>query len=241
MPRAKKETVQEEPVKTEETKKNEETKQEAPAAFTIEQVQQMIADAIKKHDAEKKEAETAAPASDGMVTMFFQAEVNDANEIPLGPNAKYGYIIGKHANITIPKRDFMSDFRTTTVQYFLKERNLVVIDGLTDEERNIFGLDYRQGEYLEPAVYNRLIEMGDKVLDVFPALNQTWREMVAQKFAEAYENKTLKCSRECLMKLNKISRRDYKDLPADDARKKGGFFGIIHQMNAADETTEDEA
>jgi hypothetical protein len=241
MPRAKKETVQEETVKTETTKKSEETKQEAPAAFTIEQVQQMIAEAIKKHDAEKKQAEPTSSASDGMVTMFFQAEVNDANEIPLGPNAKYGYIIGKHANITIPKRDFMSDFRTTTVQYFLKERNLVVVDGLTDEERHIFGLDYRQGEYLEPAVYNRLIEMGDHVKDVYPALNRTWREMVAQKFAEAYENKTLKCSRECLMELNKISRQDYKDLPADDARRKGGFWGIIHQMNAKDETAEDEA
>lgn len=241
MPRTKKETVQEEPAKTEETKKAQETKQEAPSAFTIEQVQQMIADAIKKHDAEKAAKEPETPAADGMVTMFFQAEVNDANEIPLGPNAKYGYIIGKHASISIPKRDFMSDFRTTTVQYFLKERNLVVIDGLTDEERHIFGLDYRQGEYLEPAVYNRLIEMGDHVLDVFPGLNLTWREMVAQKFAEAYENKTLKCSRECLMKLNAMSKKDYKDLPKDDARRKGGFFGIIHQMNAKDETTEDEA
>ena len=100
MPRAKKETVQEEPVKTEETKKAAEPKQEAPAAaFTIEQVQQMIADAIKKHDAEKAAKEPETPFADAMVTMFFQAEVNDANEIPLGPNAKYGYIIGKHAKI----------------------------------------------------------------------------------------------------------------------------------------------
>lgn len=241
MPRTKKETIQEEQAKAEETKKAPETAQEAPAAFTLEQVQQMIAEALAKHDAEKKEETPAAKEPSAVVTMFFQAEVNDANQILLGHNGKYGIITGKHATITVDKRDFISDFRTTTVQYLLRERNLVVIDGLTDDERRIYGLEYRKGEYLEPAVYDRLIEMGDHVLDVYPSLNLTWREMVAQKFAEAYENKTLKCSRECLLKLNEMSKKDYKALPKDDARRKGGFWGIIHSMNALEESADDEA
>lgn len=235
--------VKQETLMTEEAaEKTPDTNQKAPenSTFTLEQVQKMIEEALAKRDAEAKKAEGLTAAStDGVVTMFFQAEVNDANEIHLGPNGKFGTITGKHATITIPKRDFIGEFRTTTVQNLLKNRNLIVTDGLTDAERRIYGVDYRQGEYLEPEVYQRLIDMGDKVLEIFGGLSVTWHEMIASKFAEAYENKTLKCSRECLVKLNKMSQKDYKDLPKGDERRKGGFYGIIRQMNAAEEADDD--
>lgn len=226
-----------------ETLMPEEATEKAPESgtFTLEQVQKMIEEALAKRDAEAKKAEGPTAAStDGVVTMFFQAEVNDANEIHLGHGGKFGTITGKHATITINKRDFIGEFRDTTVQYLLKNRNLIVTDGLTDAERKIYGVDYQKGEYLEPEVYQRLIDMGDKVLEIFDGLSVTWHEMIASKFAEAYENKTLKCSRECLVNLNKISKKDYKGLPKGDERRKGGFYGIIHQMNAVDEADEDE-
>ena len=240
-PRAKK-TAEEKPEEAKRTAEEKENTKVSAGTFTLEQVQAMIAEALKKHDEEKQQETNVRPASgtEGTVTMFFQAEVNDASELPLGPNGKYGVITGKTATITIPKRDFIADFRTTTVQYYLKTRNLVVIDGLTDDERRIYGLDYKDGEYLEPAVYKGLLDMGDRVLDVFPKLSVTWREMIAQKFAEAYENKTLKCSRQCLVELNRMSKQDYKDLPKGDERKKGGFWAIIHGMNADDEASDDE-
>jgi hypothetical protein len=229
------------PVTTAEKETMKEETNAAPAAFTMEQVQKMIADAIAQHDKERKpEAPATQSGSESTVTMFFQAEVNDANELLLGPNGKYGMITGKHATITVPKRDFIGEFRTAIIQYYLKTRNLIVVDGLTDEERKIYGLDYQDGEYLEPAVYERLIEMGDKVLEIFPKLHVTWREMIATKFLEAFENKTLRCSREALIRMNNLSKKDYKDLPAGDERRKGAFYPIIHAMNAADET-DDEA
>lgn len=206
--------------------------------FTLEQVQKMIEEALAKREAEKKPEEPKQSAGDTIVTMIFQAEVNDANELQLGPNGKYGMITGKHATVTINKRDFVSDFRTTMMQYLLKNRNLIVVSGLTDEERKIYGVDYQQGEYLEPAIYERLLEMGDKVLDVFAQLHPTWQEMVATKFVEAYENGTLRCSREALLEMNKISKKNYANLPKDDARRKGAFYSIIHAMNAADESDE---
>ena len=230
--------------RTRKTKKEEQPQAaaEGQATFTQEQVQAMIAEAIAKFAAENKpeQAQPAAAANDGVVTMIWQAEVNDANELLLGPNGKYGVITGKHAVIPIPHSSFISDFRTTTIQYFLKTRNLIVVDGLTDDERKVYGLEYQQGEYLEPAIYERLIEMGDGVLDLFGKLHPTWREMVATKFIDAYENKTLKCSREALLKLNQISKRDYANLPKDDIRRKGGFYAIIHAMNAEDEMADTE-
>lgn len=215
--------------------------QTAMPTFTEEQVRAMIDEALAKYAAENPQGQLLeAPENDGVVTIIWQAEVNDANELLIGPNGKYGVITGKHAVIPIQHRDFVGDFRTTTMQYFLKTRNLIVVDGLTDDERKVYGLEYKQGEYLEPAVYERLIEMGDDVLEIFPKLHPTWREMVATKFTDAYEKKTLKCSRETLLALNAISKKDYANLPKGDMRRKGAFYAIIHSMNAEDEMADDD-
>lgn len=225
--------MQEQEKKTTRTRKTAEKTIEQ--TFTLEQVQKLIEEALAKRDAEIKESKPMVQ-NDGVVTMIYQDEVNDASQILLGPNGKYGMITGKHATITVQKRDFISDFRTTMVQYLLKNRNLIVIDGLTDEERKIYGLEYKQGEYLEPAVYERLIDMGDEVVGIFDKLHPTWQEMIATKFIEAYENGTLKCSRDALMALNKMSKKNYAGFGKDDPRRKGAFYAIIHQMNAADES-----
>lgn len=228
--------MQEQEKKTTRTRKT--TEKTTEQTFTLEQVQKLIEEALAKRDAETAKAAPVANNNDAVVTMIFQMEVNDSNEMLLGPNGKYGLITGSHATVTIQKRDFISDFRTTMMQYLLKNRNLIVVDGLTDEERKVYGVDYQQGEYLEPAVYDRLIEMGDKVVEFFDKLHPTWQEMIATKFIGAYEDGTLKCSREALIELNKMSKKNYAGLPKDDPRRKGAFYSIIHQMNTADEADE---
>ena len=159
------------PVKTEKTEPEKKTDAEttkpveAPSAamFTEEQVRKMIEEAVQKYAQESQPSAVleAAPAglNDGLVTMIFQAEVNDANEIQLGPNAKFGMSTGKQATITIAKRDFIGEFRTTIVQQLLRNRNLIVVDGLTDDERRVYGLDYQEGEYLEPFFASAVISI----------------------------------------------------------------------------------
>lgn len=236
-------TAIEKPVETIEIKETSEEKlEEKPAQtmLTLEQAQKMIEEALKKQREELEKKPMTATSSDEFVTMIFQAEVNDGNTIPLGPNGKYGQITGKKATITIQKRDFMGDFRDQTVQGLLNSRNLIVVDGLTDEERKIYGLNYEKGEYLEPAVYDRILEMGDDILNVFPKLCAPWRKMVAVKCAEAFENKTLNLSRDTLAKLNAISKKEFAGMPKDDERRKGAFYQIIHAMNAEEENAGDE-
>lgn len=209
------------------------------ATFTLEQVQKMIEEALAKREAANTKEQPNTVASEEVVVMHFQDEVNDNNIIQLGPNGKFGQITGKSATITIPKREFIGEFRTSLVQTLLKNRKLIVVSGLTDAERKIYGVDYQKGEYLEPDVYAGLIEAGDAILDFYPQLNPTWQEMVAVKFIDAFENKTLKCSRDTLLKLNKISKKNYMDLPKEDVRRKGAFYSIIRRMNAADEDGEE--
>lgn len=231
-----KETIINDEVKT----NKEESNVPSAPVFTMEQVQKMIEEAIANSKSQEQKKSMTAITADEFVTMVFQAEVNDSNVIMLGPNGKFGQITGKKATITIPKRDFMGEFRTATIQSLLASRNLIVIDGLTDEERNIYGLNYQKGEYLEQDVYEGLINMGDDILNIYPKLHPSWRLMVAVKFADAFENKTLKVSRETLVKLNKISKKDFADLPKDDERRKGAFWQIISAMNAAEESDEEE-
>ena len=52
-----------------------------------------VADALAAQKAQQQEANT--PPNDGLVTLRFYDEINDANVIYLGENGKYGQIIGK--------------------------------------------------------------------------------------------------------------------------------------------------
>lgn len=205
--------------------------------FTQAQVQQMIAKALEDFKAQLPAAPVMAvtPAEERVV-LRFQAEVNDENEVDLGA---YGRIHGKRANISVSRSDFFGTFRSATVQRLLANRELLVISGLTDEERRMYGVDYAEGECLDPAVYDRLISMGKDLEAIYPKLCRGYKEMMACKFAQAYENHTLEVPRDVLLTLNALSRKDHADLPKDDPRRKGDFWPIISKMNLAEEQTEE--
>lgn len=213
----------------------------APApAYTEEQVQKMIAEAVAKAMAEAQ-TKPAAPAQDGMVTMRYFDEVNDRNTLYLGVNGKYGQIIGKRWTGQVPKMAFIGDFRTPLVQKLLENRNLIVLDGLTDDERKLYGVCYQDGEFIDEKLYDRLIRMPEEdLLEIYRGLCPEWRRMVSVRFADAYNHGKLRVTREALLALNRESKRDNKGLDKNDPRRKGAFYAIIQAMNMAeDDDTED--
>jgi hypothetical protein len=216
------------------------------ATYSEEQVQAMIAkavaDAMKSAVVEEKPQAASVPATTDVVTMRFADEVNDNNEIYLGKDGKYGHIIGKRWTGQVPKMAFIGDFRTPLIQTLLKNRNLIVIDGLTDEERRLYGVMYSDGEFIDEKLYDRMLRMDEESLvALYKGLCPEWRRMLAVRFAEAYDTKKLRVTRDALLALNKISRKDNKDLPKDDIRRKGAFWALIQKFNFADETDmEDE-
>lgn len=214
---------------------------ESAATFTEEQVREMIAQAVAEAVAKQQAQKPAAPDSDGMVTLQFFDEVNDHNLIYLGENGKYGQIIGKRWTGQVPKMAFIGDFRTPLMQNLLESRNMIVLDGLTDEERKLYGVDYVQGEYIDNKLYEALLHMPENdLLDIYRALCPEWRRMVAVKFADAYAQGKLRVTREALLALNRESRKDNKSLPKDDPRRNGDFWGVIQQMNYAEGADDDE-
>lgn len=227
------------PVPEETPIKEEQPAQQAPM-FTLEQVQKMIEEAVAKKLSESVPVKntSAYPSAEETVTLRYQAEVNDNNVMQLGVNGKFGQITGKKATIVIPKRDFFGEFRTSLVQALLRDRTLLVIDGLTDEERERHGVLYHKGEYLEEGFYETLTNTGDEIADIFEKLHPTWRHMVAIRCLEAYERGELHVSRKALLKMNRISKREFANLDPLDARRKGAFHTILERIHAAEDEEE---
>lgn len=205
--------------------------------FTKEQVDSIVADAIAKALAAMKPEQSApvqpAAKDEGVVMRFF-AEVNDGNVVLFGKDGRYGQVTGKMSTVIVSKNDFIGGFRDTTVQSLLKNRVLVVLSGLDDKERKLYGVDYKEGEILDPETYEELDAMGDKILDIYPKLHMTYKGMVARHFREKSEKGTLRLGRETLVKLNRLSREDFKNAPQGDARRYGIFSWIIEKMNQED-------
>lgn len=234
----------EETVKQEVIEANEQPAQAgtpAQGGYTEAQVQDMIAKAVAQALAQKKQEAPAVRSGSDMVTLRFVAEVNDRNVIPLGADGKYGQIIGKRWMGQIDKMSFKGDFRTPLVQALLKKRNLIVMDGLTEDERRIYGVQYAEGEVIDEKLYDRMTRMSEgDLLPIYMGLCPEWRRMLAVKFADAYDRGELKVTRDTLLALNKISRKDNKGLPKDDIRRKGAFWQVIQKLNFAEDADTDD-
>lgn len=203
----------------------------SPVQYSEADVKAMIAKAVADALASQK-PEKAASQNDGLVTLRFYDEINDANVIYLGENGKYGQIIGKRWTGQIPKMAFIGDFRTPHIQKLLEDRNMIVLDGLTDEERKLYGVEYVDGEFLDEKMYNAMLRMPEEdLVATYTGLCPEWKRMVAVRFAEAYEMGKLRVTRDALLALNRESRKANKIFDQNDPRRKGDFHQIIDKMN----------
>ena len=209
--------------------------------YTRSQLDEIVAAAVAKalaDQAEKQPNVVRVSTDTPMVKLLFQCECSPVNVISFGANGKFGSITGKTGRLAIPKDSFVGEFRDELVQNLLASRELIVIDGLTDEEREMYGVNYRKGEFMDEKVFAKMVDMGDAILDIYPELNQTYKDMVAKRFAEEYERNPKKIARGLVVKLNDLSKESVKDLPKGDLRKKGAFIGVIEEMNKADAAEE---
>ncbi|MBR2582203.1 MAG: hypothetical protein IKD61_02285 [Oscillospiraceae bacterium] len=203
--------------------------QSAPATFTEEQVKAMIAEAVAKATAEAK-VQTAPQivqlsAETERVHFLWQAEVSDENIFEVGPNGMYGRIIGKTGSFYVPKSD-LSRVMDAMFRLLLQKRWIIAVDGLTDEEREAYGVAYNEGELLDKKGFAKMVELGNEMLIIYPKLCKGHREMVAKRYHEAYANRSQYVTREIVVELNRLS----KQLRSKD----GDFRDIIESMNDAD-------
>lgn len=160
-------------------------------------------EALRRRVAELEAAARQTPA-DGVVELTFLAAVSQDNVCALG---EYGSLNGVGGCIEVPRKEFGGKFLTPVVRSLLKDRSLIVCAGLTAEERRRYGVDYREGELLDLAAFDRLLDLDPATLTtLFDKLCPEHKEFAATRFITAYENGDNRVSREKVEALNDLSK-----------------------------------
>lgn len=231
--------------KAKETDAGQQTIAEQPKepTFTQAQVEEMIAKATAEAVA-KAMANIPQPApqttqiiqvaDNEKVVMRFQAELADDNIATFGPNGMYGQVTGKRGTVIVPKSEW-SRFYDEQTRHMIDNRWLVVISGMDDDERHRFNCDYKAGEVLDEQAFDKLLDMGDDLIDIFPMLCVSHQEMVGRRYLDAWYAQDIRVrDRARVTRLNELSRRTYANAPDGDIRKKGIFWPIIEGLNKED-------
>lgn len=202
--------------------------QEAPKMFSEDDVKALIAEALKAKEQEfvqLVQAQTRAQPvvmqvkNDEMVTLLFLGAIAQGTVVSLGT---LGQINRAGGTIDVPKSAFFQGL-TYSVEKMLQKRSLIVVNGLTDEERERFGVKYRDGELLSANNFYRLLDLDVATLkDIYPKLCEEHQRMIATMFITAYEKDDVRVNMEKVKALNKISKKLDKD---------GLFTPIVQSLN----------
>lgn len=206
--------------------------------FTAAQVAQMVREASEKAaaaavaEALKNLPQQNVPqivqvsAGTEQIHFLWMAPVADDNVVQFGDGGMYGNIVGKTGSFYVPKSD-LSRILTEQNRRFMERRWLIAVSGLSDEEREALGVDYKHGELLDKkALTKNVVELGDALAEMYPLLCEGHKMIVAQCYADAYREKNPRVTRELTVKLNALSKRK--------GHEGGDFTSIIEEMNAED-------
>lgn len=222
------------------TETAQETVEEPKKTFTADEVNKLIANAldeyIKSHPAEQPKVVQVSTEKE-MVRLLFMDDCSDDNELRLGANAKFGTITGPIAYLSVPKEAFLGEFRDNLVQMLLASRKLIVLDGLTDEEREMHGVKYADGEVMDERLFRSILDHIEELPNIYKKLCPSMKQIVATRFQTGFDagDPRVLRNRDVIVKLNKISKKDFADAPADDPRKNGLFINIVQGLNKNDE------
>ena len=204
----------------EDVKKEENTEFEllkAQNEMLKKQMEEMFA---RMQDMQKPQVIQVA-ADSPKVHLLWQAEVADDNVVSFGDGGRFGTVKGKRGELFMQKVDF-STIMDERVRFYLDNRWLIVLDGLDDEEREAYGVDYKDGEYLDKKAFAKLIEIGADILDIYPNLCDGNKKMVSQRYADAFNNGQY-IDRTVVEKLNEMSKTK--------ANPRGDFVQIVEALN----------
>lgn len=183
-------------------------------------------DAMKASMAEMQKPQVVQiAATTEQVHFLWMADVADDNIQDFGPGGMYGRIVGRQGEFFVPKND-LSRVLDNITRMCLERRWLIVVDGLSEDERDAMGVNYKEGELLDRKAFGKLIELGDKLVEIFPALCMGHKEMVGKRCYEAWQAKSPYINRDLIVTLNRLAKQ------AD--MKENAFAEILKEMNEKD-------
>lgn len=232
MPRGVRNTEKEAP-KAVEAVSHENTVAEKPVANTtpsetelLKQQNEMLARQLAEMQKQIAEMQKGAGATvvmaapEEQVELTYIASVSPNNVLSLGD---YGTLNGVGGCFNVPHKDFAGKFMTPEVRGLLNQRRLIVLNGLTEDERKRYNVDYKDGELLDMQMFDRLLDMPlPRVKEIFEKLCVEHKQIVATRFISAYQRGDNRISREKVEALNDLSKA---------VEPKGMFRPILEQMN----------
>lgn len=199
-----------EAVKESEIKKDEKDVEIENLKAQLEQLKEMIQ---TQNNQQPQQVYVMADNSE-KVWFLWMADVSNENQILIGENGQYGRINGPVGTFYVPKND-LSRVMDAAMRHFLELRWMIVVDGLTEEEREALGVNYKEGELLDEKAFRKITTLGKELLDIFPALCDSHKEMVASRYHEDYANGR-PIDRNMVVALNAIYPCEgFKDIIAD--------------------------
>jgi hypothetical protein len=131
-------------------------------AIVAEAVKSALASYSKEHRNDQ-----AVYSKEEYVTLLYIGAIADGTVVSLG---KLGQINKAGATRDIPKKEFLQGM-TYSIEKMLESRALIVVNGLTQEERERYGLDYKEGELLTQEAFYKLLNYSDsEITSVFRKL-----------------------------------------------------------------------
>lgn len=207
----------------EETKKTTKKTEAVEKMYSESEVQRLIAEQVAKQLANlQTQPIVIKDNSEDYVTLLYMGAVAEGSSVFLGD--KLGEIQGRGGTRDIPKKEFLQNI-TPNVLKRLNDRRLIVISGLTDDERERYNLNYKDGELLSADVYYKLLEMdADKIAKVFDKACFRHKQIIATIFIDAYMAHDNRVNQPLVQRLNEISKKTDKD---------GMFSAILKDMARA--------
>lgn len=155
-----------------------------------------------------------------MVELMYLSNVANDNVLDLGD---FGTLNGVGGMIDVPRKDFGGKFMTPFVRKLIQKRRLIVLNGLTREERQRYGVLYSDGETLDIQTFDKLLDLQlPKLEQVFSRLCSDHQQIAATRFITAYERGDNRVSRDKISRMNELSKANFPD---------GLFRSTIEKMN----------
>ena len=206
----------------EETKNNLKKKeQEKEETYSKKEVEKMIADAVASAIANINQNANTVRAEE-YVTLMYLGNIAEGTVVTMG---KLGQFYKSGDTRDIPKRDFLQNM-DIRLSKMLEKRQILVLSGLDERERERYGLLYKDGEILSRDQFEAILSYSDAMIaEVFSTLCKEHQKIVAEKIMNAYfENHDSRITPERVKKLQMISKKNNKD---------GLFLPVIEAMGDA--------
>ena len=183
-------------------------------------------EAIKQQMASNQMPQIVQVAADvEKVRFIWMAEVADDNVQNFGQGGMYARIVGKRGDFVMPKTE-LSRILDSMTRACIDKRWLIVLSGLNEEEREALGVDYKDGELLDKQAFAKMVELEDKMLDIYPDLCEGHKEMVMKRYYEAWQSHNPHVHRDVVLELKRMTQ--------EAGIKNNTFADIIAEMNEAD-------